>query len=248
MTHSLKDRVVAVSGGTSGIGLAIAAAAAGAGAKLALLGRDPTRGAEAAASIPGALFVPCDVARRDECLAAIAAVEAEFGRLDGLVASAGFNRRRPPQELSEADWDAVIDANLKGTFLLCQAAFPLLSRRGGKVVTVGSMTSIFGSPVMPAYGASKGGVVQLTRSLATAWAPQGIQVNCLLPGWIDTPLTVAARREIANLEADVLARTPADRWGRPEDLAGPALFLLSEASDFVTGTAIPVDGGYSVRI
>ncbi|QDL93982.1 SDR family oxidoreductase (plasmid) [Paroceanicella profunda] len=247
MTADLSDRVIAISGGTSGIGLAIAAAAAAAGATVALLGRDLDRGAEAAASLPGALFVPCDVARREECQAAVAAVEAAFGRLDGVVASAGFNRRKLPQDLAEEDWDAVLDANLKGTFLLCQAAFPLLSRRGGKVVTIGSMLSIFGSPVMPAYAASKGGVVQLTRSLATAWAAQGIQVNCLLPGWIDTPLTVAARREIANLEADVLARTPAGRWGRPEDLAGPALFLLSEASDFVTGTALPVDGGYSVR-
>jgi 2-deoxy-D-gluconate 3-dehydrogenase len=117
---------------------------------------------------------------------------------------------------------------------------------GGKIITIGSMTSIFGLPFAPAYGATKGGVMQLTRSLATAWAKDNIQVNCILPGWIDTNLTRQARSQVEGLHESILTRTPAGRWGDPADFAGIAVFLGSRASDFVTGTAIPVDGGYSV--
>jgi 2-deoxy-D-gluconate 3-dehydrogenase len=118
---------------------------------------------------------------------------------------------------------------------------------GGKIVNIGSMMSIFGASFVAPYGASKGGIVQLTRALATAWAKDNIQVNAVLPGWIDTALTRRAREEVSGLHERVLARTPAGRWGAPEDLAGIAVFLCSAASDFVTGTAIPVDGGYAVQ-
>ena len=131
----------------------------------------------------------------------------------------------------------------------CAAArrYPHLKRAGGgKIINIGSMLSIFGAAFAPAYGASKGGIVQLTRSTAAAWAADGIQVNAILPGWIETELTADARVQVPGLYDRVLGRTPAARWGQPGDLAGAAVFLASSASDFVTGTAIPVDGGYSI--
>ena len=140
-----------------------------------------------------------------------------------------------------------MDTNLTSAFLCSRAAYPGMKQAGGgKVINIGSMLSIFGAPYAPAYGASKGGVVQFTRSLATAWAPDNIQANAVLPGWIDTELTRKARDQVQGLHDRVTARTPAGRWGEPDDLAGVAVFLASKASDFVTGTAIPVDGGYSI--
>jgi 2-deoxy-D-gluconate 3-dehydrogenase len=142
----------------------------------------------------------------------------------------------------------VLDINLRGTFLCAQAAYPhFLRAGGGKIITIGSMTSIFGASFAAPYSASKGGTVQLTKALATAWAKDNIQVNAVLPGWIDTDLTRRARREVAGLEERVQARTPQGRWGTPADLAGVGVFLASSASDFITGVAIPVDGGYSAQ-
>jgi len=140
----------------------------------------------------------------------------------------------------------VLDTNLTGAFACAQAAYaPMKRHGGGKIINVGSMYSIFGAAYAAAYAASKGGLVQMTKSLANAWAKDNIQVNAVLPGWIDTELTQGARRHVAELHDRVLARTPAGRWGVPEDLAGIAVFLAASASDFVTGAAIPVDGGYS---
>jgi 2-deoxy-D-gluconate 3-dehydrogenase len=123
----------------------------------------------------------------------------------------------------------------------------MLPAGGGKIINIGSMMSLFGAAYAAAYSASKGAIVQLTKSLATAWAKDNIQVNAVLPGWIDTELTIAARQQVAGLHERILRRTPAGRWGVPEDLAGIAVFLAGPASDFVTGTAIPVDGGFSVE-
>ena len=143
---------------------------------------------------------------------------------------------------------AGVTTNLTGLFACCHAVYPQCRLRGGgKIVTIGSMSSIFGMSLSAPYSATKGGVVQLTRSLASAWASDNIQVNCILPGWIDTDRTRDARREVDGLHESVLARTPAGRWGDPKDFAGIAVFLASAASDFVTGAAIPVDGGYSVQ-
>ena len=140
----------------------------------------------------------------------------------------------------------MIDTNLTSAFLCSQAAYPaMLKAGGGKIINIGSMLSIFGAAFAGPYGASKGGMVQLTKSLACAWAKDNIQVNAVLPGWIDTDLTRAARKDVPGLHERVLARTPAGRWGDPADFAGIAVFLASSAADFVTGTAIPVDGGYS---
>jgi 2-deoxy-D-gluconate 3-dehydrogenase len=139
-----------------------------------------------------------------------------------------------------------MDTNLTSAFIASQAAYPHLKRAGrGKIVNIGSMMSIFGGGYLAPYAASKGGIVQLTKALAAAWAKDNIQVNAVLPGWIDTALTQRARKELAGLNERVLSRTPAGRWGEPADLAGIAVFLCAPASDFMTGTAIPVDGGYS---
>ncbi|HJV10629.1 MAG TPA: SDR family oxidoreductase, partial [Burkholderiales bacterium] len=168
------------------------------------------------------------------------------GRLDILVNNAGMNVRKRPEEYSLEEWKLVLDTNLTSAFVASQAAYPHMKRAGGgKIVNIGSMMSIFGASFVAPYGASKGGIVQLTRALACAWARDNIQVNAVLPGWIDTALTQRARKDIPGLNDNVLRRTPAGRWGAPSDLAGIAVFLSSPASDFVTATAIPVDGGYS---
>jgi 2-deoxy-D-gluconate 3-dehydrogenase len=169
-----------------------------------------------------------------------------LGRLDILVNNAGINIRKAPQDYTLEEWREVLDTNLTSAFVAAQAAYPHMKRAGGgKIVNIGSMMSLFGASFVAPYGASKGGIVQLTKALAAAWAKDSIQVNAVLPGWIDTDLTRRARKEVDGLHERVLARTPAGRWGEPQDLAGIAVFLCSRASDFITGTAIPVDGGYS---
>ena len=175
------------------------------------------------------------------------ASHGELGRIDILVNNAGINIRKPPHTLDIAEWNSVIDTNLTSAFLCSQAVYPAMKAAGGgKIINIGSMMSIFGASFAPAYAASKGGIVQFTRSCACAWAADNIQVNAVLPGWIDTDLTKRAREQVDGLHDRVLARTPAARWGASDDFAGIAVFLATPASDFVTGTAIPVDGGYSV--
>jgi 2-deoxy-D-gluconate 3-dehydrogenase len=159
-----------------------------------------------------------------------------------------MNIRKPVQDLTLAEWHQVLDTNLTSAFLASRAAYPIMKRGGGgKIINIGSMMSLFGTSFAPAYAASKGGIVQLTRAMASGWARDNIQVNAVLPGWIDTELTQNARKEVHGLHDRVLARTPADRWGVADDLSGIAVFLGGPASDFVTGTAIPVDGGYSIQ-
>jgi 2-deoxy-D-gluconate 3-dehydrogenase len=176
-----------------------------------------------------------------------ARVRGEFGRVDILVNNAGINIRKPPQALDPKEWDSVISTNLTSAFLCSRAVHPAMKAvGGGKIINIGSMMSIFGASFAPAYAASKGGIVQFTRSCAVAWAADNIQVNAVLPGWIDTDLTKRAREQIEGLHDKVLARTPAARWGVADDFAGIATFLASHASDFVTGAAIPVDGGFSI--
>jgi 2-dehydro-3-deoxy-D-gluconate 5-dehydrogenase len=198
-------------------------------------------GAEAAS-------VVVDVTEEASIAAMVAETAKRFGRLDVLVNNAGINIRNRPEVYDLADWHQVIATNLTSTMLAAKAAHPLLKASGhGRVINNGSMLSIFGLPFHAAYGASKGGVVQLTKSLAVAWAPDGITVNCILPGWIDTDLTRKARTDMPQLNANVMARTPTGRWGSPEDFEGVAAFLGSDASAFITGVAIPVDGGFSVQ-
>ncbi|HZO03846.1 MAG TPA: glucose 1-dehydrogenase [Burkholderiales bacterium] len=242
----LKGKAALVTGGNGGIGLGMAQGLAAAGAKIAIAGRDQGKNQEALAALPGAVAVEGDLKDETACRAMVEAAAQGLGRLDILVNNAGTNIRKRPEEYSLDEWKLVLDTNLTSAFVASQAAYPHLKRAGGgKIVNIGSMMSIFGAAFVAPYGASKGGIVQLTRALACAWAKDNIQVNAVLPGWIDTALTQRARKDIAGLHERVLARTPAGRWGEPKDLSGIAVFLCSRASDFITGTAIPVDGGYS---
>lgn len=248
----LKGRVAVVTGGNGGIGLGMARGLAGAGAAVVVSGRNAEKSRRAVVELASlgaeAVAIEADVADEAAVEALIRKTVDRFGRLDVLVNNAGMNIRKPVQDLTLAEWRQVLDTNLTSAFLSCRAAYPIMKRGGGgKIINIGSMMSIFGTSFAPAYAASKGGIVQLTKSMASAWARDNIQVNAVLPGWIDTELTQNARREVQGLHDRVLARTPADRWGAPDDLSGIAVFLGGPASDFVTGTAIPVDGGYSIQ-
>jgi 2-dehydro-3-deoxy-D-gluconate 5-dehydrogenase len=248
---NLRGKVAIVTGGNGGIGLGMARGLAEAGADIAIVGRNEAKSVAAAADLARsgvkAISVVADVTDTSAVTHMVERVSRELGRIDILVNNAGINIRKPPHALSLDEWDSVIKTNLTSAFLCSQAAYPAMKAAGGgKVINIGSMMSIFGASFAPAYAASKGGIVQFTRSCAVAWAPDNIQVNAVLPGWIDTELTQRAREQIDGLHDKVLARTPAARWGAIADFAGIAVFLSSTASDFVTGTAIPVDGGFSV--
>ena len=248
----LTGKVAIVTGGNGGIGLGIARGLARAGAALLLVGRDAAKTGRAVAEIAAlgaeAHGAAADVTVEADCRAFAEVALQRHGRIDILVNNAGTNWRKPPEAYSLEEWRALIDANLTSAFLASMAVFPAMQRQGaGKIVNIGSMTSIFGASFAAPYSASKGGVVQFTKACATAWAQHGIQVNAILPGWIDTELTQQGRVEVPGLNERVVARTPAGRWGNPGDFAGIAVFLASKASDFVSGAAITVDGGYSIQ-
>ena len=245
----LKGKAALVTGGNGGLGLGMAKGLAAAGASVAITGRDERKSEDALKALGGkSFFLKCDLADDQACKAMVNEAAQRLGRLDILINNAGMNIRKPPQDLPLEAWREVLDTNLTSAFVAAQAAYPHLKRAGsGKIVNTGSMMSIFGAAYLAPYAASKGGIVQLTRALACAWARDNIQVNAVLPGWIDTAMTQRARVELEGLNERVLSRTPAARWGEPADLAGIAVFLCSGASNFVTGTAIPVDGGYSVQ-
>jgi 2-deoxy-D-gluconate 3-dehydrogenase len=247
----LGGKVAVVTGGNGGIGLGMARGLAEAGAGIAIVGRNEAKSAAAVAELKQAgtkaIAVTADVTNKDAVITMVERVRRELGRIDILVNNAGINIRKSPHALDLEEWDSVIRTNLTSAFLCSQAVYPAMKEAGGgKIINIGSMMSIFGASFAPAYAASKGGIVQFTRSCAVAWAADNIQANAVLPGWIDTDLTRRARQEIDGLHDKVLARTPAARWGAIADFAGIAVFLSSSASDFVTGTAIPIDGGFSV--
>jgi 2-deoxy-D-gluconate 3-dehydrogenase len=249
----LSGRVAVITGGNGGIGLGMAQGIAAAGATVVLGGRNAAKGAAAVQQIKDAggkaEFADVDVTSEKSCRALIDGAASRHGRLDILINNAGTNIRKVPDILKLEEWHTVMDTNLTSAFVCTHAAYPHMKKAGGgKIINIGSMMSIFAAPFSPAYAASKGGIVQFARACATAWAKDNIQVNSVLPGWIDTELTKGARREVDGLHERVLARTPAGRWGDPKDFAGIAVFLASAASDFVTGTAIPIDGGYSVQV
>jgi 2-deoxy-D-gluconate 3-dehydrogenase len=248
----LKGKTAAVTGGNGGIGLGMAKGMAVAGASIVVLGRNKAKSEKAVKELQAlggkADFVAFDALDEKSCKAAVDHAAEKFGRLDILVNNAGTSVRKQPQDLTTADWNMVMTTNLTSAFQCSQAAYPHMKKLGaGKIINIGSMMTLFGAPYAAPYAASKGGIVQMTRSMATAWAKDNIQVNSILPGWVDTDLTRGAREQVAGLNERVLARTPAQRWGRPDDFAGIAVFLASAASDFVSGTAIPIDGGYSIQ-
>ena len=257
----LTGKVAVVTGGNGGIGLGMAKGMARSGATIVVAGRDATKNKSAVAEIEAligktggaeggakASAIPVDVLKEDSCRALFDDAVRKHGRVDILVNNAGMSIRKQPEQYTLAEWHTVMDSNLTSAFLCSQAAYPAMKKAGGgKIINIGSMMSIFGAAFATAYAASKGGMVQMTKAMATAWAKDNIQVNAILPGWIDTALTRRAREQVDGLHESVLKRTPAGKWGVPDDFAGIAAFLAAPASDFVTGAAITVDGGYSVQ-
>ena len=249
---NLQNRVAFVTGGNGGIGLGMAKGLATAGASVVIAGRNKEKAQSALSELRSigaqADFAELDVLEEASCRQAVQRAVERFGRLDILVNNAGTTVRKQPQDLTAREWHLVMDTNLTSAFFCSQAAYPHMVRAGGgKIINIGSMMSVFASSYATPYAASKGGIVQLARSMAVAWAKDNIQVNAILPGWIDTDLTRKAREQVEGLNERVLARTPAQRWGVPDDFAGIAVFLAAPASNFITGAAIPVDGGYSVQ-
>ena len=249
----LKGKVAVITGGNGGIGLGMARGIASCGASIVIAGRDQEKAAAALNALhdmgADASFIAADVTKKADCVALIAGAVEKHGRVDILVNNAGTSVRKMPQDLSEDEWHHVLDTNLTSAFLCSQAAYPVMVKAGGgKMINIGSMMSLFGAPYATAYASSKGGIVQMTRAMATAWAKDNIQVNAVLPGWIDTDLTKRARQQVQGLHDTVEKRTPHGRWGTADDMAGVAAFLAGPASDFITGTAIPVDGGFSIAM
>ena len=234
-------RHVFITGGTSGIGAAIARAFAATGARVTATGATPAevQAAQAQGLNAGIAFEVMDVRDGD-------AVKARLGRDDGLdvlVNCAGIIQRQA--ELDPEAFARTVDINLNGTMRTCAAARAALKARSGCIVNTASMLSFFGGGLVPGYSASKGGVAQLTKSLAIAYAPDRVRVNAVAPGWIATPLTQALQDDPVR-SGQILGRTPLARWGQPEDVADPVLFLASEAARFITGVVLPVDGGYLI--
>jgi 2-deoxy-D-gluconate 3-dehydrogenase len=243
----LSGRVALVTGGNGGIGLGMAQGLAACGARIVFTGRRAEKNAAALAALPaGSIAIAADLTEAGRPEAVLAEVLERAGRLDILVNNAGTNIRKRPEEITDEEWHSILSLNLTAVMRLTRAAYPALKASGhGRVINIGSILSIFGVPFSPAYGASKGAIMQYTKSLATAWAGDGITCNAVLPGWIETELTDGARAVVPGLYERQLARTPMGRWGVPSDLSGIAAFLASDAAAFVTGTAIPVDGGFS---
>jgi 2-deoxy-D-gluconate 3-dehydrogenase len=244
---SLQDRVALVTGGNRGLGRAMALGLQAAGGRVAVTGRDPEKNAAVSKELedPGAVF-SVDVREEEAVRAAVGAVVDRFGGLDILINNAGQFLGGSLLDLSYEDWDAVLQTHLSGTFLCSKhcAKAMIEGGAGGKIINIGSMYSIYGSPRGVCYGTAKTGILGLTRALAVELAPHRIQVNAILPGLFETDLTADLLG--TPLAEQLRRKTPAARWGQPEDLVGTAVFLASSASDFVTGAGIPVDGGYSI--
>jgi len=241
-TIDLTGKVAFVTGSTRGIGLAIARTLYAAGAKVAVVGRDQARAAAAAAELgERAAGFACDVAQGAQVEAAIGAAEAALGPIDILVNNAGLTRDNLLLRLSEADWDAVLDANLKGAFHTTRAVIKgMMKRRAGRIVNITSIVGLTGNKGQANYAASKAGLIGFTKSVAKEYASRGVLVNCVAPGFIETDMT-AALPEAAR--ATLLEDIALGRLGRPEDVAGAVLFLASDLAGYVTGQVLVVDGG-----
>jgi 2-deoxy-D-gluconate 3-dehydrogenase len=269
----LTGKAAFITGGNGGIGLGIARGFVRQGAAVAVAARNKDKmkaalealqaaGAQVSTGLtplqaravhgstakPRAIAVECDVTSEASVRKAVDEAVRQLGGIDVLVNNSGTSRRAPElHELSQDDFEYVVDVNLNSLHRVSVAVFPhMKARGGGKVINIGSMMAIFGSPYASAYSASKGGVVQYTKSCAIAWAKYNIQVNCIMPGWVHTDMTAAFLKMYPEREMEIARRTPAGRWATPDEMAGPAVFLASTASDFVTGAAIAVDGGFSI--
>ena len=248
----LTGRVALITGGNGGLGLGMALGLAHAGADLAIAARNPDKNAAAVAAIRAdtgrrALAIPTDVTSAADLDDMAARAAAHFGRIDILVNNAGATVRKPPQDITAAEWDNVLNVNLRAAFLACRAVYPhFQAQGGGKIISIGSMFSIFGGggSGVP-YSASKGGIVQLAKSFAVAWAADNIQSNAILPGWFMTELTAAIPETQPERYDLINRRIPMGRWGQASELQGAAIFLASPASNYITGAVITVDGGYS---
>jgi 2-deoxy-D-gluconate 3-dehydrogenase len=249
-TFSLDGQVALVTGANTGLGQAIAVGLAEAGADIVAVGRSaPDETARAVEAVGRTLHaVAADLGSIEPIPQIVEQAYRVAGRVDILVNNAGIIRRADSLDFSEADWDAVMDTNLKSAFFLCQAVARrwVADGRGGKIVNIASMLSFQGGIRVPSYTASKSGLAGLTRLLACEWAAKGINVNAIAPGYFATNNTAALQADETR-NRDILARIPAGRWGRPSDLAGAAVFLSSAASDYMHGAVVPVDGGWLAR-
>ena len=246
----LTNQIAIITGGNGGIGHGIAIGLARAGADIIIAARNEEKTTKVVKEIRSisrqCMGIRCDVTDRNDMVNAVEIVLREFGKLNILVNCAGISNGGPPQSIPEETWESVLTTNLKATFQFCQTVYPALVKvGGGKIINIGSEYSIFGSAIVLPYSVSKGGVIQLTKSLAVAWAEDNIQVNAIIPGWIRTDMTAGVINTKMWYDA-IVQRTPAGRFGEPTDVAGAAIFLSSHASDFITGQSIIVDGGYSI--
>jgi len=245
----LSGRVALVTGANTGLGQAIALALATAGADIVVAGRSDPADTGDRVRATGRRFhaISVDLAHSGHAARIVAQAVSAFGRFDILVNNAGTIHRADAIDVTEADWDAVVDTNLKSAFFLSQAAARhMLPLGSGKIINIASLLSFQGGIRVPAYTASKSGIAGLTHALAAEWAAAGVNVNAIAPGYFATNNTAALRSDAAR-EPQILARIPAGRWGRPDDLAGAAVFLASGASDYVHGVVLPVDGGWLAR-
>jgi len=246
----ITGRTAIITGGNGGIGLGIATGLARAGANIVIAARNNSKTQDAVKHIEHlgvrAVGLNVDVEDNESISEMIETAIEKTGPVTILVNNAGIGIRKLPQDYSLAEWNRVININLTGSFLCAKSIYShMKSSGGGKIINIGSMTSVFGLDWAVAYASSKGGVVQLTKTLAVAWAKDNIQVNTILPGWIHTDLTNGIKTNFSQRYDHILSRIPEGRWGEPEDIAGTAVFLASNASDYVTGVSIPVDGGYT---
>ena len=247
----LSENVAIITGGNGGIGRSIAIGLAEAGSSVAIFGRNEEKNKKTLAELKAigvpAMALKIDITKRTELAPAIKKVEQELGRISILVNNAGIAVLSGGiLNETEEEWDGLIETQLNAVFLLSKlVANSMVENKRGKIINIGSMYSFFGSSFAPSYSAAKGAVIQLTKSMAIELAPHNIQVNAIAPGWFVTDMTAAV--QTMPLNDEIIMRTPAGRWGQPEELAGTAVFLASKASDFVTGETIRVDGGYAIR-
>ena len=251
-TMKLDGKIALVTGGSKGLGYRMALALAEAGADVALCSRNGGEAEQAAAEIRSltgrkALGLGCDVTDKSSVLSLKGDVEAEFGKVDILLNNAGVNVRKPTVELTEEDWDSVIDISVKGSFFCSQAFMPgMIERKWGRIVMLGSIMSFVAIAGRAAYASSKSALLGMTKALALEGAAHGVNVNCLCPGPFETPMNRVLMDDPVAYQA-FLAKIPMGRWGQPEELGGAIVFLCSNASSFMTGTSLTIDGGWTAQ-